>query len=231
MEGLRLDFVFPLLGALLAGTVIGLERSYRAHPAGFRTHAMVCVGACLLMLTAVHQLEWMAPWADAEVIRVDPVRMAHGILTGIGFLCGGVIFREGFSVHGLTTAASLWLSSALGILYGAQFYSLAIGGTVVTLVILGGFRFIDERLPRRAVVDVTVRYKRETAFSEPEFRELLTRLKLRPMQVSWRLLDEGRVIEHASTVRSYGQQPTERLANVLVGEGRVLEFHIDPRPE
>lgn len=76
-----------------------------------------------------------------------------------------------------------------------------------------------------------MRYRREAAFSEPEFRVLLTQLKLRPMQVSWRLLDEGRIIEHASTVRSYGVQPTERLANVLVGEDRVLEFHIDPRPE
>lgn len=231
MESVRWDLVVPVLSALAAGTVIGVERSYRAHPAGFRTHAMVCTAACLLMLMAVHQLEWMGGHAGNDVLRVDPVRMAHGILTGVGFLCGGVIFREGFSVHGLTTAASLWVTSALGMLYGASFYSLAIGGTVATLVVLGGFRFIDDRLPRRGVIDIAIRYRRENAFTEQELRKVMGELRLRPMQVSHRLLDEGRIVEHAATARGYGAAPSEKLAMLLTGEPRVIEFAIDPRPE
>lgn len=231
MESIRLDLLLPLLCALGAGAVIGVERSYRAHPAGFRTHAMVCVTACLLMLMAVHQIEWMGPFAPRDVLRMDPVRMAHGVLTGIGFLCGGVIFREGFSVHGLTTAASLWITSAIGLLWGAEFYSLAVAGTIATLIVLGGFRFIDDRLPRRGLVDVAVRYKRESAYSEAELRALLGDLRLRPMQISHRLLDEGRIVEHASTVRGYGAAPTERLAMLLSDEPRVIEYAIDPRPE
>jgi uncharacterized membrane protein YhiD involved in acid resistance len=66
-------------------------------------------------------------------MRIDPVRMAHGILTGVGFLCGGVIFQQGVSVHGLTTAASLWITSAIGTLFGVGLYELAIGGTVLSL--------------------------------------------------------------------------------------------------
>lgn len=79
-----------------------------------------------------------------EIIRIDPVRMAHGILTGIGFLGAGVIFKEGFTVRGLTTAASLWITSALGTLYGIGFYGLAIGGTVATIVVLAAVTVDDE---------------------------------------------------------------------------------------
>ena len=116
MEALD-KFILPVLGAVLAGGLIGFEREYRGRPAGFRTHILVSLASALLMLAAVHQMEWMENAAD-EIIRIDPVRMAHGILTGIGFLCGGVIFRQGLSVPGLPTAASLWITSALGTLTG-----------------------------------------------------------------------------------------------------------------
>src|SRR3712207_8238763 len=105
----------------------------------------------------------MGPFASRDVVRIDPVRMAHGVLTGIGFLCGGVIFREGFSVHGMTTAASLWMTSALGVLYGVGFYELAIPGTVLTMAVVAGFRGIDDHLPQRQIGDLRVRYRRDNA--------------------------------------------------------------------
>lgn len=231
MEELRWELILPVLGALAAGSAVGVERSFRAHPAGFRTHALVCVGAAILMVAAVHQIEWMGPTATPEIIRIDPVRMAHGILTGIGFLCGGVIFREGFSVHGLTTAASLWVTSALGVLYGVGFYSLAIGGTVATLLTLGGLRWLDDRLPRRSLVDIAIRYRRDSAFTEDELKEVLSEFRMSAMQVSHRLLDEGRVVEHVSTVRGAGRSRTAQLATRLCEEARVMEYAIDPRPE
>jgi len=230
-ESVRWELVAPVLGALLAGSAIGVERSFRAHPAGFRTHALVCVGASLLMVAAVHQIEWMGPTAPSDIIRIDPVRMAHGILTGIGFLCGGVIFREGFSVHGLTTAASLWVTSALGVLYGVGFYSLAVGGTIAALVVLSGMRWLDERLPRRSLVDLAIRYRRDGAWTEAELNAVLGDLRLKPMQVSHRLLDEGRLIEHVATMRGAGRVQTEELARRLCSDDRVVEFAIDPRPE
>lgn len=231
IESLRWELALPVLGALAAGSLIGVERSFRAHPAGFRTHALVCLGAALLMVASVHQLEWMGPYAGSEVVRIDPVRMAHGILTGIGFLCGGVIFREGFSVHGLTTAASLWVTSALGVLYGIGFYSLALGGTLAALITLAGLRWLDDRLPRRSLVDIAIRYRRDAAFSESELKAVLGEFRLSPMQVSHRLLDEGRVIEHVSTVRGAGRSRTAALADRLCQDARVIEYAIDPRPE
>jgi putative Mg2+ transporter-C (MgtC) family protein len=103
-----------LLAALCAGGLVGLERSYHGRPAGFRTHALVCVASSLLMLLAVYQSSWL-PAANQETFRTDPTRMAQGIMTGIGFLGAGVIFKEGLSVRGLTTAASIWITSAIGI--------------------------------------------------------------------------------------------------------------------
>src|SRR4051812_34577207 len=97
--------------ALLVGGLIGLERSFRGRPAGFRTHALVCVASALLMLVTVYQAEWMTA-VSPEAIRTDPTRMAQGIMTGIGFLGAGVIFKEGLTVRGLTTSASIWVTAA-----------------------------------------------------------------------------------------------------------------------
>ena len=93
----ELVIIGRLTGALVIGAMIGFERSFHGRPAGFRTHALVCLASALLMLVT---------------IRADPTRMAQGIMTGIGFLGAGVIFKEGLTVRGLTTAASIWILSA-----------------------------------------------------------------------------------------------------------------------
>ena len=135
-----------LCSALAAGSLIGLERTYHGRPAGFRTHALVCVASALLMLVAVYQWRWFTG-TPAEVIRIDPTRMAQGIMTGIGFLGAGVIFKEGLTVRGLTTAASIWITATLGILYGVGFYYPAVLGTIITLGVLGAFRWFERRMP------------------------------------------------------------------------------------
>ena len=111
-----------ILGALLIGGLIGLERSFHGRPAGFRTHSLVCIASALLMLVTVYQNEWMTQ-VPTDAIRTDPTRMAQGIMTGIGFLGAGVIFKEGLTVRGLTTSASIWVTAAIGILIGIGFYS------------------------------------------------------------------------------------------------------------
>ena len=223
------DYVLPIVGAAVAGGLIGLEREYRGRPAGLRTHILVSLASALLMLSAVHQLQWIAG-AGEEVIRIDPVRMAHGILTGIGFLCGGVIFRQGLNVHGLTTAASLWITSALGTLYGVGFYGLAVGGTAATLVVLAGFRWFDENTPKISIVDVVVRYRRAAAPPEAEFRALLERLKLRNSPISHRLIQAGEVVELSATVRGRSVE-THSLAELLCADQRVVEFEVLPRDD
>ena len=96
------DYAPPLIGAVLAGGLIGFEREWRGRAAGLRTHLLVALASCLLMLAAMSQGQWAFEALPDENIVTDPTRMAHGVLTGIGFLCAGVIFRTGFSIHGLT---------------------------------------------------------------------------------------------------------------------------------
>lgn len=229
MEWLRLDFVLPIAGALAAGCLIGFEREFRARAAGFRTHALVALASALLMLAAQHQVEWAGSTTPSEVLRIDPVRMAHGVLTGIGFLCGGVIFREGLSVHGLTTAASLWTTSALGMLFGVGLYGLALAGTVLALMVLSVFRLFDKVMPSQSVVDLTVRFRRQGAPDEAELQATLSEMKLKVKRLAHRLTDQGTVVEYAATVASSGKHKGQDLAGRLQGDPRVLEYAIEPR--
>src|SRR4030088_2191819 len=134
-----------LLAALGAGALIGYERSYHGRPAGFRTHALVCTASSLLMLVTVYEAHWMR--ATTALVQIDPTRMAQGIMTGIGFLGAGVIIKEGASVRGLTTAASIWITAAIGIMAGVGFYFPVIIATALTLGTLSMFRWIEARMP------------------------------------------------------------------------------------
>ncbi|HEY6106440.1 MAG TPA: MgtC/SapB family protein, partial [Anaeromyxobacteraceae bacterium] len=113
--------------ALLAGGAIGMERTFHGRPAGFRTHSLVCLASSLLMMVAVYQATWFRV-SDPATVRIDPTRMAQGIMTGIGFLGAGVIFKEGLTVRGLTTAASIWITAAIGILCGVGLWLAAAVG-------------------------------------------------------------------------------------------------------
>ena len=117
--------------AIILGGIIGLERSYHGHPAGFRTHTLVCLASSLLMLVTVYAKQWFVG-EIIETVRIDPTRMAQGVMTGIGFLGAGVIIKEGLSVRGLTTAATIWITAAVGIVSGAGLYHVAILGTILS---------------------------------------------------------------------------------------------------
>src|SRR5689334_17630811 len=101
-----LEISLRLAAALLIGGFIGLERSYHGRPAGFRTHALVCLSTSLLMLLTVYETRWFTGIAAGR-ITLDPTRIAQGIMTGIGFLGAGTILKDGLTVRGLTTAASI----------------------------------------------------------------------------------------------------------------------------
>ncbi len=119
------DIFARACAAIVAGGLIGLERAYRGRAAGMRTNALVAFGAALLVGVA----EYAGPPLDAG--NRDPTRVIQGIVTGIGFLGAGVIVKEGFSVRGLTTAASVWVVSAIGILFGAGLYRVGAAATAI----------------------------------------------------------------------------------------------------
>ncbi|HEY8608845.1 MAG TPA: MgtC/SapB family protein [Noviherbaspirillum sp.] len=216
-----------LLGALAAGAAIGLERSYHARPAGFRTHTLVCLSSSLLMLVTLYQSTWL-PGMPAETIRTDPTRMAQGIMTGIGFLGAGVIFKEGLSVRGLTTAASIWMTAAIGVLMGIGFYLPAVLATALTLGILSLFRWIERRMPSQIFVHHHLRFDRDDAVPEAEVRSMLEGHGFRIANISYRVLDDGCSFEYRMVLRGTQTDSLPRLVDELRAWKRVKSFQLSP---
>jgi len=225
--GSQLDVVTHLTVALVAGGLIGLERSFHGRPAGFRTHTLVCMSSSLLMLVTRYQSEWFAP-AVLETVRVDPTRMAQGVMTGIGFLGAGVIMREGLSVRGLTTAASIWITAAIGILAGVGFYWPVVLATALTLGTLTIFRRIEAAMPLQHYAIHVVRFPRDAVMPEPELRQLIRSHGFSLANLSYRLTREGQFFEYRMIIRTMSARNTMRLAETLNAMPTVKEFRIDP---
>lgn len=216
------------IGAALAvGGLIGLERSFRGRPAGFRTHALVCVASALLMLVTVYQGAWMTA-VPAEAIRTDPTRMAQGIMTGIGFLGAGVIFKEGLTIRGLTTSASIWVTAAIGILVGIGFYIPAAVGTLATIIVLSAFRTIEQLLPSETYAHHTLRFARDAVMAEDQLRTMVGAHGFTIANLSHRLTDDGRFFEYRMVLRSHDAKSAERLSQHLRTLSDVREFRITP---
>jgi putative Mg2+ transporter-C (MgtC) family protein len=216
-----------VLGAVLIGALIGLERSFRGRPAGFRTHALVCAASSLLMLVTVYQNEWMTQ-VSMEAIRTDPTRMAQGIMTGIGFLGAGVIFKEGLTVRGLTTSASIWMTASIGILVGIGFWYPALLGTVATLLILGVFRVIENRMPSEFYAHHHLRFRREAVMAEDKLRQLIGTHGFTVANLSSRLINEGMIFEYRMVIRSRDRANAQVLSQHLLSLPEVIEFRISP---
>ena len=129
------DFIWRLVVAGIFGTIIGLDREYREKEAGFRTHFLVALGSALLMI--VSQYGFFDVLKQPGV-SLDPSRVAAQVVSGIGFIGAGTIIFNRHVVRGLTTAASLWAVSGIGLATGAGMYSLGLAATVLTLVALEG---------------------------------------------------------------------------------------------
>jgi len=216
-----------IVGALVIGAVIGLERTLRGRPAGFRTHALVCVASALLMLVTVYQGQWMTE-VSLEAIRTDPTRMAQGIMTGIGFLGAGVIFKEGLTVRGLTTAASIWTTASIGILVGVGFWFPALIGTVATLIILSAFRFIENKVPAEFYAHHHLRFRREAVMGEDELRKLVGGYGFSIANLHSRLINDGALFEYRMVIRSRDRGSAGRLSEHLLKLPQVIEFRISP---
>jgi putative Mg2+ transporter-C (MgtC) family protein len=224
------EMTLRLAAALAAGGLIGIERSHRGRPAGFRTHALVCIASTLLMLVTVYQDLWF-PQLAAGTLVLDPTRMAQGIMTGIGFVGAGAIIKEGYSVRGLTTAASIWVTASIGILTGIGFYFAAGVGTLLVLGTLSLFRWVEAKLPTETYATFMTRFRRQQAMSEPDLRRMVGELGFSLYQMSYRLHGEADLVEYRSVIRTMKPGNLARLADALAADSRVVEYRIAPTSE
>jgi putative Mg2+ transporter-C (MgtC) family protein len=163
-----------------------------------------------------------------EAIRTDPTRLAQGIMTGIGFLGAGVIFKEGLTVRGLTTAASIWITASIGILVGVGFWFPALTGTIATLVVLSLFRLIERKLPSEFYAHHHLRFRRDAVMAEDELRKLVGMHGFSLANLHSRLVEGGKFFEYVMVLRSRDSDSANALSQHLLQRPEVIEFGISP---
>ncbi len=147
-----------ILGALALGLIVGYERSYHGRAAGMRTYGLVCMASAAITVIAGYPHYWYGGQL-VTAIGPDPTRVIQGVVTGVGFLGAGVIMREGFNISGLTTAASIWASSAIGIMVGVGFYASAILLTLLSAASMMWISRLENWLPSRQAIAVVMQFK------------------------------------------------------------------------
>lgn len=151
-----MEMVTRLLLASLLGGIIGLEREVHGRPAGFRTHLLVSLGSALFVTASIEFYRVFGNFSGMVPVGVDPGRIAAQVVTGIGFLGAGAIIRENASVRGLTTAACLWMASAIGIACGIGLFSIAVFVTAISLISLLLLKRVERVLTRDIYVTVKI---------------------------------------------------------------------------
>ena len=211
----------PLL-ALLAGALVGLERSYRGRAAGLRTYALVCLGSALLVVLGEELSRGPAGGVG------DSTRVIQGIVTGIGFLGAGVIVKEGFSVRGLTTAASIWVISAVGVVIGAGFYVLGAIATVLTLALLSILRTVEDRLPSQTFVHCHLSFHRDQLGDEAWLRKLVAEHGFSITDLSYRLDSKTESFEYKFVMWTADPHACGNIAQTLLALPNITDFKISP---
>lgn len=195
MEGyLASEMWIKLVLAVVCGAAIGFEREIHDKPAGLRTNMLICVGSTLITMVSLHVA---LTYAERQVNIADPGRIAAQIVSGVGFLGAGTIIQARGSVHGLTTAATIWVMAGVGLAVGAGAYEAALVTTVILLVTLAILGWLERHLtPRRRLVYFHVRAGRRPGLID-EMNELADRTGVSLDDFRLRQADEGLAFDFA----------------------------------
>lgn len=164
-DALSSEWALRLLLAVVLGGAVGLEREFHGRPAGLRTHILVCLASTLAMVAGTHLLEANGSVGNS-VLRIDPGRIATGVLTGIGFIGAGAIIRLRGTTRGITTAACIWLVASIGVALGMGAYGVAVVGTLLALGVLMFLHQIEKHIQALSYREVTVLAARSNELPE-----------------------------------------------------------------
>jgi putative Mg2+ transporter-C (MgtC) family protein len=199
-----------LLGTLFGG-VIGFERQVHGRPAGFRTHILVCIAAVLIMLVSEYY-QYLSS-IDPSYIRVDPGRIAAGALAGVGFIGAGVVLKAGLSIQGLTTAACIWVVSAIGLAIGSGLYLAGTVTFLVTIFTLALLRIIETKMPK-----LTYRFLTITADLNADENQITSAIKktnLSIVNIDYEQCTDSGIMIFYITVSFYRYRTLKSLINEL----------------
>lgn len=220
-----------LVGAVLLGMLVGYERSYQGRAAGMRTYGLVCMASTAATVIVGFPGLWYGASVPVPAGGPDPTRVIQGVLTGIGFLCAGVIMKDGPNIRGLTTAASIWTVAAMGVLLGVGFYAAALLLAVLCTAVMVFVNGIESRLPGRSVLEITVSF---ASGHRPDFDEIVAGAQARGYRLqrdtlSIKFADSRPVWKFVAVAveRSRAMSPAELAEGLSTLEG-IASFGIVP---
>lgn len=227
--------------SLAAGFLLGLERQFHRQPAGLKTHILICVGSTLLMIVSLLLAGGMHYFGvDDSLLKSsgtthlagDPARLAAQVVSGIGFLGGGAILRQGFNVKGLTTAATIWVSAAIGLAVGiGAFFAagITLGCALVTLIILE--RFEEQLFPTKHIKTLFMVFE-ESSFSQKRLERELFRLKVTIDNIDVSRTFSSSTIRFSLQVHIPAHTDFQTLANALQRAGvlKKMELTANEKP-
>jgi putative Mg2+ transporter-C (MgtC) family protein len=219
-----------LLGALLLGMAVGYERSINGRAAGMRTYGLVCMASTALTIFVGFAPLWYGG-ATIGAAAPDATRVVQGVVTGIGFLCAGVILKDGLSISGLSTAASIWAVSAIGVLLGVGLYGAALVLAALSMLSMTLVRQVEKALPSRASFDVSLTFESNAAPRFEDFSAVALGhgYQIVPGSLSFSFADDHPVWRLCVVAldRSRSTSPAH-LARDLAGSKGVTRFSIVP---
>lgn len=217
MDPNYVDIAIRIAASLVAGAVIGLERERHGRAAGLRTTMIVCLAACIAMLISDELFEQVA--ATGAEARPDPARLAAGVLTGMGFIGAGAIFRTGNRVQGLTTAATLWFVSILGLAFGVGMLFLGGIGLVISLITLALLPALENRVSSDQSALLTVQVKLDGS-ANAELRRLVENrgIRINRVEQEWDVQGQHRSLRmELKCKRDQVRSLSDQLVEDLVG--------------
>jgi len=205
------EIIIRLLLGTLFGGVIGFERQVHGRPAGFRTHILVCIAAVLIMLVSEYY-QYLSS-IDSSYIRIDPGRIAAGALAGVGFIGAGVVLKAGLSIQGLTTAACIWVVSAIGLAIGSGLY-LAGGITfLITIFSLASLRIVEKKMPKLTYRFLTI--TADLSADEDQIMAIIKKTDLSIVNIDYEQCTDSGIIIFYITVSFYRYHTFKTLINEL----------------
>lgn len=218
-----------LLGALAVGMLMGYERSYHGRAAGMRTYGLVCLAATVLTVVNAYPGMWYGGMGPHGATGAgDPTRVIQGIVTGIGFLGAGVIMREGMSIRGLSTAASIWATAAIGVTIGLGFYLVAVGAALISVFIMTMFRRLEARLPHQTVIRLSLVFPCDKAPSTDDLRAQVKAHGFEVIDWSFHLRNDSNQFECQLMLQANGLQDPMSLIGDLSKADSLIEFSLSP---
>lgn len=216
-----------LLGALAVGIVLGYERSYHGRAAGMRTYVLVCLTSTALTVVNAYPGLWYGGLVVAPTTG-DPTRVIQGILAGMGFLGAGVIIRDGMTIRGLSTAASLWMTAGIGVLIGVGFYAAAIAATTIAITVMSGFRWVERVLPHQTSVHLSLTYPRHHIADRQEIIDLIQKHGYQALEWSYTLEGNHDHFRYDLVLIGPRHDRTAELVDTLKGVKMLRDFMVAP---